>query len=267
MVRKIPNRILKESITTSEDIAKLSQGAEILFYRLMVKADDYGAYFGNEQIVKSECFPLKADELKSSQVKKWLDELDAAGLIVRYIAADGRKYLKLAKWAAHQRIRNQKSKFPPLDDNCCQLTADDSNSQTSAVNCARNPIQSESNTNPNPNPNPNPTTGVSDDYTDDFELFWNVYPKKVGKKDAFNAFKKAKQPIQLLIHAVQEQMQTDQWQKENGRFIPNPSTWLNQGRWDDQVVKYQNPYLTGEMFNDRDRNTENPGNDIYYLQA
>ena len=203
----------------------------------MVKADDYGAYFGNEQIVKSECFPLKADELKSSQVKKWLDELDAAGLIVRYIAADGRKYLKLAKWAAHQRIRNQKSKFPPLDDNCCQLTADDSNSQTSAVNCARNPIQAESNTNPNPNPNPNPTTGVSDDYTDDFELFWNVYPKKVGKKDAFNAFKKAKQPVQLLIHAVQEQMQSSQWQKEDGRYIPNPATWLNQGRWDDTLPK------------------------------
>ena len=153
MVISIPNRILKESITTSEDIAKLSQGAEILFYRLMVKADDFGAYFGNEQIVKSECFPLKADELKSNTVKKWLDELEAAGLIVRYTATDGRKYLKLTKWEKHQRVRNQKSKFPAFDDNCCQLTADDNNRNQLLSNVPviqSNPIQSESEYKSNP---------------------------------------------------------------------------------------------------------------------
>lgn len=25
--------------------------------------------------------------------------------------------------------------------------------------------------------------------------------------------------------------------KENGRYIPNPTTWLNQGRWDDEVTE------------------------------
>ena len=75
------------------------------------------------------------------------------------------------------------------------------------------------------------------DYTEDFEIFWNEYPKKVGKREAFTAFKKAKQPIQLLLHAVQEQKQSSQWQKEDGRYIPNPATWLNQGRWDDTLPK------------------------------
>lgn len=124
---KIPNRLIKESITTSEDINKLSAGAEILFYRLMVKVDDYGAYYGNEQIVKSECFPLRSDELKSVQVKKWLDELAAAGLIIRYTAADGRKYLKLTKWEKHQQIRAKKSKFPTYDGICNQMISDDIN--------------------------------------------------------------------------------------------------------------------------------------------
>ena len=153
MVISIPNRILKESITTSEDIAKLSQGAEILFYRLMVKADDFGAYFGNEQIVKSECFPLKADALKSSTVKKWLDELSAAGLIVQYVAQDGRKYLKLVKWEAHQQIRAKKSKFPQCDGTCNQLISDDSNCKQSQANVPviqSNPIQSESEYKSNP---------------------------------------------------------------------------------------------------------------------
>ena len=74
-------------------------------------------------------------------------------------------------------------------------------------------------------------------YTEDFEKFWETYPKKVGKKEAYKAFRKARMPLQTLLDAVKAQMQTDLWKKENGRFIPNPATWLNQGRWDDEVAE------------------------------
>ena len=30
-------------------------------------------------------------------------------------------------------------------------------------------------------------------------------------------------------------MTTAQWTKEGGQYIPNPTTWLNQGRWDDKT--------------------------------
>ena len=136
----MPSRILKESICNSEDIAKLSLEAEILFYRLLVKADDYGAYYGNEAIVKSNCFPLKSDDINSSQVLKWLEELDNAGLIYRYTAQDGRKYIQFRKWEKHQQVRAKKSKYPLYDSTCNQLISNDSN-------CPRNPIQYESNTN------------------------------------------------------------------------------------------------------------------------
>ena len=139
----MPNRILKETICTSEDIAKLTPSAEILFYRLMVKADDFGAYYGNESIVKSTCFPLKSDDIKCNQVKSWLSELVNAGLIYHYTAEDGRKYIQFVKWDKHQQIRAKKRKFPQCDITCNQLISDDGN-------CHRNPIQSntysESNT-------------------------------------------------------------------------------------------------------------------------
>lgn len=141
----MPNRILKETICTSEDLAKISQGAEILFYRLMVKADDFGAYYGNESIIKSTCFPLKSDEIKCDQVKAWLIELVNAGLIYHYIAEDGRKYIQLVKWDKHQQIRAKKRKFPQFDINCNQMISDDINcDQMKSIdnNCSRNPIQS-----------------------------------------------------------------------------------------------------------------------------
>lgn len=69
----------------------------------------------------------------------------------------------------------------------------------------------------------------------DFERFWKAYPKKVGKEAARRAFEKVKQPVELLINAIEKQLQGEQWQKEDGRYIPNPATWLNQGRWEDEV--------------------------------
>jgi len=72
-----------------------------------------------------------------------------------------------------------------------------------------------------------------------FDDFWKAYPKKVGKAYCQKIWARLK-PGQYLIHkmlyALNWQRQTEQWQKGSGKFIPNPSTWLNQGRWDDQPV-------------------------------
>jgi hypothetical protein len=70
-----------------------------------------------------------------------------------------------------------------------------------------------------------------------FDTFWKAYPKKVGKGAAKKAFIKAKVSDNLLsqmLTAIETQRRTHQWQKENGQFIPNPSTWLNQSRWEDE---------------------------------
>lgn len=122
----MPNRIIKESICTSEEIASISPEAEVLFYRLIVKADDFGLFHGNPKIIIGNCFPLSSP--KESKVQSWLDELCRAGLIVMYIADDGKKYLKLLSWDKHQQRRATKSKFPhPVlsDITCEQMKSDD----------------------------------------------------------------------------------------------------------------------------------------------
>lgn len=69
----------------------------------------------------------------------------------------------------------------------------------------------------------------------DFDAFWSAYPKKVGKQAAIKAFKKVNVNIDVLIDAVKKQKESSQWQKDGGQYIPNPATWLNQGRWEDEV--------------------------------
>lgn len=69
-----------------------------------------------------------------------------------------------------------------------------------------------------------------------FDRFWAAYPKKVGKDAARKAFDKRKVSEDLLaemLTAVQAQKGSEQWKREGGQFIPHPSTWLNEGRWQD----------------------------------
>jgi hypothetical protein len=71
-----------------------------------------------------------------------------------------------------------------------------------------------------------------------FEAFWSSYPKKAGKDAAKKAFAK-RNPDQTLtnkmIDAVRLHKQSESWMKDGGQFIPHPATWLNQGRWMDEI--------------------------------
>lgn len=142
----MPNRIIKESICTSDSVDSLSWFEEVLFYRLIVNCDDFGRYDGRPAIIKNRLFPLK-EKLKISDISEALKSLVNADLIILYVV-DNKPFLQLKTWEEHQRIRAKRSKYPqPSENTCCHLSADDSKLQTNASVIQSNPIQSESNTN------------------------------------------------------------------------------------------------------------------------
>lgn len=69
-----------------------------------------------------------------------------------------------------------------------------------------------------------------------FDFFWKEYPKKTGKGDAWKVWLKLEPSNDLaraIVISVREHSRTQQWRREGGRYIPNPSTFLNQRRFDD----------------------------------
>jgi len=75
-------------------------------------------------------------------------------------------------------------------------------------------------------------------YTSDFLSFYNSYPKRIGRDAAWKAWQNCngRRPNLVdLIQAIENQKKSENWTKENGKYIPHPSTWLNQGRWADEV--------------------------------
>ena len=67
-----------------------------------------------------------------------------------------------------------------------------------------------------------------------FDRFWAAYPRKVGKGAAERSFERIRPDAALLdrmLRAIESQRQSDTWQRG---YIPNPATWLNQRRWEDE---------------------------------
>ena len=106
----MPNRILKESICTSDSVDSLSWFEEVLFYRLIVNCDDYGRFDGRPAIIKNRLFPLK-ESLTAKAISKAVNTLVTAGLVVLY-EFEGKPYLYLPTWNDHQNVRAKRSKYP-----------------------------------------------------------------------------------------------------------------------------------------------------------
>ena len=70
-----------------------------------------------------------------------------------------------------------------------------------------------------------------------FKQFWTAYPKKQGKGAAEKAWMKLKPSEALtnqMLEALELAKKCTQWNRDGGQYIPNPATWLNQKRWEDE---------------------------------
>lgn len=72
-----------------------------------------------------------------------------------------------------------------------------------------------------------------------FDKFWKIYPRKIGKGKAKDAFNKAvlKTTLSTIMDAVSEYAQSVH--RKDPKFIPHAATWLNQERWDDDIEALQ----------------------------
>lgn len=107
-----------------------------------------------------------------------------------------------------------------------------------------------------------------------FDNFWSKYPRKVAKKAAMQAF--VKLPIdeqELAVDTLDTHLEYWKMKETESEFIPHPATWLNQGRYFDELdLKPKAPkkpalpwYSTEQMTMDKARElgmTPRPGEDM-----
>ena len=92
----------------------------------------------------------------------------------------------------------------------------------------------------------NTTKNTTESINVHFEEFWRAYPKKQDKKKAEQRFLKInfkKNPFEKIMASLDELKKTDDWIKENGKYVPMASTWINGERWNDvepPIIEKQN---------------------------
>lgn len=168
----MPNRILRD-FTDSENIDGLDVNAERFFVRLIMKVDDYGRYYANEQLLKSSLFPLKTD-IRITDISRWVTACEQSGLITTYEVAN-KRYLEIMNF--NQQLRIKKSKFPESqsikndDQMHSRCIADDT--------LKRNEVETETNI-PNGVDSPKGETVLSDKI--DFKRFIEFINNKTGRE-------------------------------------------------------------------------------------
>jgi hypothetical protein len=81
-----------------------------------------------------------------------------------------------------------------------------------------------------------PAVADDDGAPEPCEVFWSAYPRKTSKQEAKKAFKKARVSPDFLVSDIEERLRTGHWSDSEKAYIPHPSTYLNQKRWEDEIV-------------------------------
>lgn len=81
-------------------------------------------------------------------------------------------------------------------------------------------------------------------YSAIFEDFWRVYPRKVGKRAARDAFAEAIREVdpQVILEAAKRYAADP---NREPQFTAHPTTWLRQGRWEDEPLPARKTGQTG----------------------
>jgi hypothetical protein len=76
---------------------------------------------------------------------------------------------------------------------------------------------------------------INTDCVNAFNEFYSAYPKKVGKEPALKSWKKIKPALYEMIIADVKNRSANHIGWQDKQYVPNPATYLNQKRWEDEV--------------------------------
>lgn len=88
--------------------------------------------------------------------------------------------------------------------------------------------------------NKNNNSSNSPQIENEFEQLWKIYPRKLGKKKAFDSYKKARKikkiPYETIENGLYRYVRYLEQQETDEQFIQHGSTWFNGEKWQDEYL-------------------------------
>lgn len=212
-------RMFSKHIIDSDDFLNMPLSSQVLYFHLTMRADDDGFINNTQKIMRM--IGSSPDDFKILLAKSFIISFDSGIIVIRH-------------WLVHNYIRNDRYKpTTHIDEKKSISVKEDKTYTVSTVGIPSDiPLVSTGKV------RLELEIGKDNITTDRFEVFWTAYPKKIGKDKCRRWFASHKITDTLLdnmLNALDTQKRSSQWSKDDGQFIPHPYTWLNQGRWQDEV--------------------------------
>lgn len=211
-------RMFAKTIVLSDAFLDMPLGARCLYMTMGMLADDDGFVNAPKSIMR-QCGATE-DDLKVLLAKKFVLPFESGVIVIK-----------------HWRINNylQKDRIQPTkyQEEFALLELEGNGAYTKQSEaCIHDSVYIDKNSIDKNSIDKNTT------YEHDFDRFWSAYPKKKNKGQARSAFSRAlkKTSVETMISAVEKQKQSKDWKKDNGQFIPYPSTWLNAEAWENDMT-------------------------------
>lgn len=228
----MPNRYIREAAIKSEAVNSLSWQGEVFWRRLINLVDDFGRYTAHVKLLRADVFPLQIEKVGERDVARLLAECEESGLLFVYSFPDGKRYLQMNKW---EKGRAHESQYPdPPADICEQMKTFVYRGKQKRANVPDS--DSDSDTGPDSNTD---SEAVS--------LIYAEYPRKVAKPEALKAIAKAltKTPFTDLMAKTRAYAQS--CVGKDPQYIPHPSTWFNQERFNDDPTTWKSSQTNGAI--------------------
>lgn len=226
-------RNIKPAFFQNENLADLKPIERLAFIGLWTIADFKGCLEYRSKRLKVQLLPYD-----NCDIDLIMESLEKSGFI-RIYSVNEHTYIKVVNFEKHQNPhkneREAGSDIPDFIENDYKINDMDKDGiKTDNIGTARADSL---------NLIPETLKPMRSEIMDDFDIFYQSYPKKVGKDKAKESWKKKRPPLDIVLQALQWQIQSEDWKKESGKYIPHPATYLNQGRWQDEPpVVDMNPF-------------------------
>jgi len=189
--------------------------------RALLGVDDDDDWARIDRSIIDRCFTV-SDDGKWLENKRLIEERDRVLQAVEKRSAAGRKA------ARAREAKRARAGTSGAGTTAARSTRSAPNDRSSIVQQSQLQSQSYPDTPSNP-----PQGGTSR-----FDAFWDVYPKKVGKKAARAKWKSRKldrMADRIIADVKARSARHRQWLEG---FVPNPTTYINQDRWEDEIVEF-----------------------------
>ncbi len=250
MARK---RMIDPSIWTDEGMADLTPRQQLLYIGLFSNADDEGRMKASPAALRLTLPTLYSAVPTAEIAEDTAAVVGAMRRLIRY-EVDGRTYIAFRNYRQWQRIDKPSASILPeppeeREDSMSVPGVFDDSSESERV--AFTPSIEEvklreergEETPPTPQgarePTPLRRREMPEAQQEQFDRFWRAYPRRQAKAEALRWWQRARpdpEIVTAMLDGIARQLQGGEWQKEGGRFIPMPATWLNQRRWEDETV-------------------------------